>query len=241
MKKAVLCFGVLIALATMGVAQVPTVDNFTLEKFQKQRIAAQRDYQENYARMGFPSPEELDRQRDADMNARLHLADQLRTARLEQERIDIQRRSVELEASSIDLQYAAMEERQAMEANYGGYNAGGYGYTGGYGAGYGGYGGGYYSNPYGGLGYRRYGYGRLGRFRDPYGYGFGNQWPVLGGYRATAVGVYPNNSGIPLPMIRNGRRVGLPYVNHYRGGEASRGGGASVTSGPRSSGGMIKR
>jgi len=83
MKRAGWGFFFLLAMATFAVAQVPTVDNFTLEKYQKQRVTAQRDYEQNYARLGFPSPEELDRQREADMNARLQLADQLRQARLE--------------------------------------------------------------------------------------------------------------------------------------------------------------
>ena len=62
MKKAVLCFALLIGLAVVGVAQLPTVTNETLEKYKRERLAALREYRENYARMGFPSPEELDRQ-----------------------------------------------------------------------------------------------------------------------------------------------------------------------------------
>ena len=189
------------AMVTFGVAQVPTVDNFTLEKYQKQRLAAQRDYQENYARLGFPSPEELDRQREADMNARLQLADQLRQARLEQQRIDIQSRGLDIQAASIE------NEREAREASYAAQYSESAQY-GGYAGGYGGYGS-YYPGAYGGYNDGRYGYGRLGRYRDGYGGGF---WPVLGGYRATAVGVYPNYSGVPLPSIRRAPR---PYVRPY--------------------------
>ena len=199
MKRAGWGFFFLLAMATFAVAQVPTVDNFTLEKYQKQRVAAQRDYEQNYARMGFPSPEELDRQREADMNARLQLADQLRQARHEQQRIDIQSRGLDIQAASIE------NEREAREAQYSGYygnsEAAGYGYGGGYG--------GYYPGAYGTGGYNnygRYGNGPIGRYRD------GGLWPILGGYRATAVGVYPNYSGVPLPMIR---RTPRPYVRPY--------------------------
>jgi hypothetical protein len=205
MKRAGWCLGLLMALVTVGVAQVPTVDNFTLEKYQKQRIAAQRDYQENYARMGFPSPEELDRQREADMSARLQLADQLRQARLEEQRIDIQRRGLELQAASME---DARQQASEAAAYYGGQQPG---YVEGYGSGYGGY----YPNSYGAGGYYnngRFGNGRLGRYRDPYG--FNGVWPVLGGYRATPVGAYPTNSGVPLPFIRNTRR-GPGHVRHY--------------------------
>ena len=205
MKRAGWCLGFLVALVTVGVAQVPTVDNFTLEKYQKQRIAAQRDYQENYARMGFPSPEELDRQREADMTAQLQLADQLRQARLEQQRIDLQSRGLDIQAAAIENEREAREASYAQSQYYGSESQG---YMGSYGGGYGGY----YPGVYGagGYGYGRYGNGRLGRYRGP----FGNNglWPVLGGYRATAVGVYPNNSGVPLPMIR---RTPRPYVSPY--------------------------
>ena len=198
MKRAGWCLGFLVALVTVGVAQVPTVDNFTLEKYQKQRIAAQRDYQENYARMGFPSPEELDRQREADMTARLQLADQLRQARLEQQRIDLQSRGLDIQAASIE------NEREAREASYRGYSEAQQ-----YGGGYGGYGnyGGYYPDVYGGYGgYGRYGNGPLGRFGGP------GVWPGLGGYRATPVGVYQSSTGIPFPMIR---RTPRPYARPY--------------------------
>jgi hypothetical protein len=204
MKSTVLCLGLLLALAAIGAAQVPTVDNFTLEKYQKQRVAAQRDYEQNYARMGFPSPEELDRQRDADMAARMQLADQLRQSRLEEEKIDLQRRGLDLQAQALD------DARAAAEANYDAYNNGYTGYAGGY-SGYGTYYPGAYGGGYGYGGYGRLGNGRFGRYRN--GYGYGGAWPALGGYRASPVGVYPSNNGIPLPMVRQQRRA--PYVNHY--------------------------
>ena len=156
--------------------------------------------------MGFPSPEELDRQRDADMTLRIELANQLRQARLDEEKVDIERRNV-------DLQAAALEEaRQAREASYDtGYYGGYQSYPTGYYGGYSGYGN-YYPGAYGRYGYGRPGYGRFGRYRGyRNGYGIG-QLPGLGGYRSTPVGAYPNYSGIPLPSVRTGRR---PYVSPY--------------------------
>ena len=67
MKKAALIFGLILSLTAIGIGQVRTVTNSTLQKFQEKRLAAERDYRDNYARMGFPSPEELDRQRDTDI------------------------------------------------------------------------------------------------------------------------------------------------------------------------------
>jgi hypothetical protein len=141
MKKAVLFFGLMFSLTALALGQARTVTNSTLQKFQDKRLAAERDYRENYARMGFPSPEELDRQRDADMEARLQLADQLRQARLEKERLELERRSLEL-------------DRMAAESAV---NAGSYdGFYGGYFGGFGGF----YGNGF--FGGRRH--GRFNRF-----------------------------------------------------------------------------
>lgn len=98
MKTFTLVLGMVVSLAVVGFGQ-KTVTNSTLQKFQQMRLAAERDYRENYARMGFPSPEERDRQRDADMTAQFQLSDQLRQARLESERLQLERRSLDLERS----------------------------------------------------------------------------------------------------------------------------------------------
>ena len=53
---------VLIAAAAVSAAAQSSgkvVTNADLEKYKQKRLAAEKDYRENYARMGFPSPEEL--------------------------------------------------------------------------------------------------------------------------------------------------------------------------------------
>ena len=162
MKKAALFLGLVLSFAAVGFGQVRTVTNSTLQKFQQKRLDAERDYRDNYARMGFPSPEDLDRQRDADMAARLQLAEQLRTARLEKERIDLERQGLALQAAALE------RERESNDGYYNGYYGG---FVGGYG--------GFFSN--GGFFDGRFG-DRRGRFR-----GFSG-----GGYRATPFEVYPN-------------------------------------------------
>ena len=42
-------------------AQTKTVTNADLEKYRQERLKAEEDYRKNYAQMGFPSPEELER------------------------------------------------------------------------------------------------------------------------------------------------------------------------------------
>lgn len=186
MKTFTLVFGLVVSLAVVGFGQ-RTITNSTLEKYKQQRLAAEADYRANYARMGFPSPEELDRQREADMTARLQLADQLRQARLEEERLQLQRRSLDLETIRLDNE---------IEAN----NEAGY-----YGDGY-----------FGGYGFGRFGgFGgfddfRSGRHHNRFGQR-GHRFPRnllmpqsrrRGGYRVTPFEV------IPVPRSQSGRAFG---------------------------------
>ena len=88
-------------LIAMFVAAVPavfgqsrTVDNFTLDKYKQQRLAAEKDLRENYAKLGFPSPEEIERQREKDEDEKAELLDKLREERLERERIALERERI---------------------------------------------------------------------------------------------------------------------------------------------------
>lgn len=183
MKKAVLFLGLLLLTAAVTSAQVPTITNSTLQKFQEQRVAADRDYRDNYARLGFPSPEELERRREIDMSDRLQLADQLRQARLEKERLELEQRELDLRAAAMVVNNDEPENR--YNGFYGGY-LGSFG-------GYGGYGG-YYSG---------------GRYNRRYGrFGFDPYLPFGGGYRATAVGFYPDWSPGRVRFVNRGRSHG---------------------------------
>lgn len=53
----VACLSLLAAVPVFS--QVRTITNADLEKYKQKRLNAERDYAENYAKMGFPSPEEL--------------------------------------------------------------------------------------------------------------------------------------------------------------------------------------
>ena len=196
MKKAVFSIALCFALGVVAIGQVPTVTNFDLDKYRNQRLAAEREYRENYRRMGFPSPEELDRQRDADLAARVDISTKLRAARLEEERLALETRRVEMEEFRTAAEIDAMQQPVQTET----YNYGNPGYGGYYGGGYGVYG---YPGGYGNPGYGRYGYpggvlgypGRYGRYGNYGNYG-------LGGYRVTPGGVYP--TGRQRPIYRPG-------------------------------------
>jgi hypothetical protein len=181
MIKAALIFCVVISLGMVGYGQ-RTITNSTLDKFKQKRLAAERDYRENYARLGFPSPEELDRQRDADRTARLQLAEQLRQARLEKERLELERRNLDLEAIRIDNEI----EANAYQDFYGGYVTG-----------FGGFGG------FGGFDFDRR-FRRRGP-RPPFaGFGFGNRRFVTprNGYRVTPFQVIPVPNPRPARILR---------------------------------------
>ena len=178
MRKVAFILGLVISLAVVGFGQ-RTITNLDLEKFQQKRLAAEKDYRENYERMGFPSPEELDKQREANMAASVELAAQLRQARLEKERLELEQRNLDLEAAQIN--------DEIDDSSYSGSNGvllGAYG--------------GFYSNG----SFRRY-RGRGGFFpRNPR---FGRS---TGGYRVTPVGVYPTGGTRPQPFFSRSVRRG---------------------------------
>ena len=127
MKTAAMIVALVISLAAVGTAQVKTVTNATLQKFTQKRLAAERDYRENYERMGFPSPEELERQREEDMKTRLELADQLRQARLERERLELEHRDLDLESARLNSEVEMVDDTGVYWNGFGGFYSGGFG------------------------------------------------------------------------------------------------------------------
>ena len=87
-----LCLSLLTAFSAF--AQTRTVTNADLDKFKAKRLQAERDYRENYARLGFPSPEELDRQIEKSRIERQELSLRLRTERLEREKAEALRAEI---------------------------------------------------------------------------------------------------------------------------------------------------
>lgn len=68
-----------------GFAQTQTVTNADLERFREKRLQAEREYRENYARLGMPSPEQIEKQREEDVSRIVEIGDRLRRERLERE------------------------------------------------------------------------------------------------------------------------------------------------------------
>lgn len=198
MRKAVFSLCMCFCLSVVVFSQTPTVTNLDLEKYRIERMMADREYRENHARMGFPSPEELERQAQEDMAARMEIADRLRQARQDQERIQLDRDRLDLDAARLQAEIDANTASRESEG-YGNY---GYGYPN-----YGAYG---YPGVYGYPGYGRYRtgrgyYDRWGRWQDRLRIGrYGTYGPygLPGGVRVTPGGVYPGRWYPPMTLPR---------------------------------------
>lgn len=97
MKKQILLFiGLIFSLASVTAAQTRNVTNADLEKYRQKRLAAEREYRENYKQLGFPSPEELEKQIEKSRAEREELSARLRLERLEREKIQQTRQQTEI-------------------------------------------------------------------------------------------------------------------------------------------------
>ncbi|CAN5239211.1 hypothetical protein BH10ACI1_BH10ACI1_21820 [soil metagenome] len=76
----ILCFAFCIGSPAFG--QTKTITNADLEKFRQKRLQAEREYLENYERLGLPSPAQIEKEREESNRERRELAQ-----RLEQEQI----------------------------------------------------------------------------------------------------------------------------------------------------------
>ncbi len=116
MKVAI--FALVVGLAgVVGVAaQDLTITNAEIEKFRQKRLAAEKDYQENYAKMGFPSPAELAKQLEQDRIDNEKLAARLSQERVERERIEAMR--MQAEAQAVAGPQTVITMQQPQQPNY---------------------------------------------------------------------------------------------------------------------------
>ena len=99
-------------------AQTRTVTNEDLEKFRQKRLAAERDLRENYARLGFPSPEELERQIEQSRADRTALSSRIEAENLQREHLNIERRRAEIEARRFNYQTQTTNSSQYADDYY---------------------------------------------------------------------------------------------------------------------------
>ncbi len=106
MKKQILLVLSLVFIFTNIVsAQNRTVTNGDLQKHRAKRLAAERDLRENYEKLGFPSPEELQRQIEQSRRERAELSARIQAENLEKERLALDAQIVENEARTNNYQY----------------------------------------------------------------------------------------------------------------------------------------
>jgi len=84
-----MCF--ILATAISLVAQTRSITNADLEKYRQARLTAEREYRDNYEKLGMPSPEELARRREQSIIETEKLSAKLRDEQLERDRLDAQR------------------------------------------------------------------------------------------------------------------------------------------------------
>ena len=186
MKKR-LWFILVFSLIAVGFAsaQTRTVTNGDLEKYRQKRITAERDLRENYERLGFPSPAELERQFEQSRIERSDLAARLRAENLEREQFNLERQRAETEARSRNFQIQIQNYLPRDDDNF--YNSAPHGF---------------FSFP--NFGYPNYRYNRRG-FGHGYRRGFGNQ-PRVEYRNNLPVIVQPPPRTILAPRTTNGGR-----------------------------------
>lgn len=142
MKKQILLFLGLMFIAINGAsAQNRSVTNADLEKFRQKRVLAERDYRENYEKLGLPSPEELDKRRVQNAKELAELSERLRYENLQREQKE--REDEYRQAQILVLRGNAGQYNQGAYYNDGYYSSGFFGaYP------YYGYQSGYYDNRY---------------------------------------------------------------------------------------------
>ena len=96
----------IVLAAVMAAVAQRTVTNSDLERYRQTRVQAEKDLRENYARLGFPSPDAITRRNQESRKELLKLSARLSAERLEQERLDAQVQQAMWLADAARQQYA---------------------------------------------------------------------------------------------------------------------------------------
>ena len=91
MKHRIVSLFCFVLATTVAVsAQSRVVTNADLDAYKQQRLKAEREYRDNYERLGMPSPEELERRREQSRSETEQISAKLRADQLERERMEFQ-------------------------------------------------------------------------------------------------------------------------------------------------------
>ena len=117
MKRTAAICALIFCAVVFSSAQTPTVTNADLEKYRAKRVAAEEALQQKYAEMGFPSPAEIERQRNRDYWDKVEFGEKLQAQRAEREKAEAERaereRLVRI-AAEASIAAAAAQQREVV-------------------------------------------------------------------------------------------------------------------------------
>lgn len=151
------------------------VTNEDLEKYRQKRLAAERDYRENYEKMGFPSPEELERQIEQSRAERSRLSARLEAEKLQRDQLNLERERAEAQSRNLQYQTPLNQTYQNdyfSNAVYPNFNYGGF-------LTFPNFGGAYYNRGNRGGFYGNFGNNRRGNFNNQPRLEYRNNLPVI--------------------------------------------------------------
>jgi hypothetical protein len=109
-QKLLFVFCLILISASTTFSQRHSVTNSDLERYKQKRLQAEREYRENYERLGFPSPDELERRREQSFKETVELSARLRSARIERERIEAAQMALSRAASPYPQYYSVLPD-----------------------------------------------------------------------------------------------------------------------------------
>lgn len=110
--------GLVFMFAYAGFAQTKTVTNLDLEKYKQARLNAERDLRENYKELGFPSPEQLEKQKEQSRKDLSLLSQRLREERLAREALQMENEDRVIYSDSVNDRADFIDYQQYFGATY---------------------------------------------------------------------------------------------------------------------------
>jgi hypothetical protein len=118
-KRLLFILSLIFCLGSFASAQTKTVTNSDLEKFRQKRLQAEKDYNENAKRLGFPTARELAERNKQNTKELIEFSERLRAERLENERIEAAQAQIDaVQTQNNYLQSLNNTSPQIVERNY---------------------------------------------------------------------------------------------------------------------------
>ena len=121
MKKIAVVLCAVFSSVVVGAAQDRTITNSDLTKYTQERVKADADLRENYAKLGFASPEERARRNAESAKETAEISARLRAERIERERIEAQTAANERYAAAFSRAVQQPVMQNVEPSYFGGY------------------------------------------------------------------------------------------------------------------------